>query len=79
MVILKEEVMDPWYLSKRFYAALIMIIVSIASLFGYQVDETIQNGIMEALTALGTLISVVLVVWSKLKEKGKNNAASKNP
>lgn len=69
--------MDPWYLSKRFYAALIMIIVSIASLFGYQMDETIQNGMMEALTALGTLISVVLVVWSKIKEKGKNDASTK--
>ncbi len=63
---------DPWWKSKRIYAAVVMVIALIASLFGYTIGEDQQGQIVEALTAIAAAVGAVLVVISKLLEKSKD-------
>ncbi len=63
---------DPWWKSKRIYAAVVMVIALIASLFGYTIGEDQQGQIVEALTVIAAAVGAVLVVISKLLEKSKD-------
>ncbi len=63
---------DPWWKSKRIYAAVVMVIALVASLFGYTIGEEQQGQIVEALTVVASGLGVILVVISKLLEKSKD-------
>ena len=64
--------MDPWYLSKRNYAALILVIVAFAKLFDIELDSQFQENLMDFLSTAGILVAGVLAAWSKYNE-GKND------
>lgn len=63
--------MDPWYLSKRNYAALILVIVALAKLFDIELDSQFQEKLMDFLSTAGILVAGVLAAWSKFNEKKK--------
>lgn len=63
---------DPWWKSKRIYAAVVMVLALVASLFGYSIGEDQQGQIVEALTAIAAGVGAMLVVVSKILEKGKD-------
>ncbi|MFA5387206.1 MAG: hypothetical protein WC322_02310 [Candidatus Paceibacterota bacterium] len=65
---------DPWYLSKRIYAAVVMVIALIASLFGLDLGEETQSSIVEAFVAIAAGVSALLAVWSKIREAKKAKA-----
>jgi len=67
----KEKEMDPWYLSKRNYAALILVIVAFAKLFDIELDSQFQENLMDFLSTAGILVAGVLAAWSKFNEKKK--------
>ena len=62
---------DEWYKSKRLYAAVVMVLALIASLFGYNIAEGVQEQLTEALVAVAAGVAAVLAVVSKLREKDK--------
>jgi hypothetical protein len=62
---------DPWYRSKRLLAAVVLVLSTLAGLFGYEVDALQQAGIVEAIATIGAAVAGLLVVWSKVKEKRK--------
>ena len=64
---------DPWYLSKRNYAALILVIVLGAKLFDVELDSEFKENLMNFLSAAGLLAAVVLNIWSKRNEKKKGD------
>lgn len=59
---------DPWWMSKRLYAALAAIVVIVASAVGLETD---QASVVEVLTVLGGALAGFLAFWSKLKERKK--------
>lgn len=63
---------DPWYASKRLIAGIAAIVALVAGLLGVEISE-VEIG--EALSALGSGVVAVLVVWSKIREKGKTEDA----
>jgi len=66
---------DEWFKSKRLYAAAVLIIATILAGFGVEVDAETQQVVVNNLTAIGVavaaLVSVVLDIWSKWKEREK--------
>jgi len=65
--------MDPWYLSKRNYAALILLIVTGAKLFDIELDSEFQENLMNFLSTAGIVVAGVLAIWSKRNEKKKDD------
>lgn len=63
--------MDPWYLSKRNYATLILLIVAAARLFDIELDSQFQENLMNFFTAAGVVVAGALTAWSKFNEKRK--------
>ena len=64
---------DPWYLSKRNYAALILLIVTGAKLFDIELDSQFHDDLMNFLSSAGIVIAGVLAIWSKRNEKKKGD------
>jgi len=66
---------DPWYVSKRVYAAVILIVATVLTGFRVDIDAETQEVLVTNMTAIGlagaALVSVVLDLWSKYKEKDK--------
>jgi len=62
---------DPWYLSKRNYAALILLIVTGAKLFDIELDSQFQENLMNFMSSAGIVVAGVLALWSKRNEKKK--------
>ena len=62
---------DPWYLSKRNYAALILLIVTGAKLFDIELDSQFQENLMDFMSSAGIVAAGILAVWSKRNEKKK--------
>ena len=66
---------DKWYVSKRLYAAVVLIVATIATGFGAELDAEAQEVIVSNLTAIGVagaaLVSVALDFWSKYSERDK--------
>jgi hypothetical protein len=63
--------MDPWYLSKRNYAALILLIVTGARLFDIELDSQFQERLMDFMSSAGVVAAGILAVWSKRNEGKK--------
>ena len=63
---------DPWYLSKRNYATLIMIIIAIASLFNIDLGEDFQGQMETFLTAGGSLAGIIINILSKIRSIQKD-------
>ncbi|HEX9972282.1 MAG TPA: hypothetical protein VGD14_09445 [bacterium] len=63
--------MDPWYLSKRNYTFLILLIVTGAKLFDIELDSQFQEDLMNFLSTAGIVVAGVLAAWSKYNEKKK--------
>jgi len=63
---------DPWYLSKRNYATLIMIIIAGASLFNIDLGEDFQSQMETFLTAGGSLVAILVNIISKMKSIQKD-------
>ena len=63
---------DPWYLSKRNYATLIMIIIAGASLFSIDLGEDFQGQMETFLTAGGSLAAILVNIISKMKSIQKD-------
>ena len=62
---------DEWYKSKRLYAAVVMVLALVASLFGYNLGEGTQEQLVDALVALAAGVGALLAIVSKVREKGK--------
>ena len=62
---------DPWLKSKRVWAAVLMCIVSVATLLGYDIPDETQSLLLEVLTTFGGVVAALIAIWSKIKE-GKN-------
>ena len=66
---------DPWYKSKRIYAAGVLIVATVLAGFGIEVDAETQELMIDNLTAVGAgvaaLVSAGLDIWSKIDEKNK--------
>lgn len=62
---------DPWYKSKRLYAAVLMVVAMMAGLFGWTITEEEQAAMAEILATVGTGIAALLAIISKILEKGK--------
>ena len=67
--------MDPQYKSKRLYAAGILVVATVASNAGIDIDPAAQGKLASYFTTMGTtiaaIVGVVLTVWSKWNEKKK--------
>ena len=63
---------DPWYLSKRNYATLIMVIIAGASLFNIDLGEDFQQQMESFLTAGGALVGIFINVLSKARSIQKD-------
>ena len=65
---------DVWYQSKRLWAAAVLIVATITAGFGVEISEDTQGVMVSNLTAIGVagsmLVSAVLDVWSKFKDRG---------
>ena len=63
---------DPWYLSKRIYAAAILIVATIAGYFSVEIDPETQAVIVDHAVAIAlafsALVSIFLDLWSKYRE-----------
>jgi len=62
---------DPWYKSKRLYAAVLMVVAMMAGLFGWTITEEEQAAMAEILATVGAGIAALLAIISKILEKGK--------
>ena len=66
---------DKWYVSKRLYAAAVLILATVVAGFGIDLDAETQEVIVSNLTAIGVagaaLVSVALDFWSKYNERDK--------
>ena len=66
---------DPWYISKRLYAAIVLILCTILASIGVEVDQDTQVLIVDNLVAVGTGVSMLiasgLAIWSKYNERDK--------
>jgi len=71
---------DKWYLSKRYFAALVLVASTAATVSGFDFTPDMQTILSENLAALGTagsmIVGVIAAVWSK-KNEGKKIAAAK--
>jgi len=65
---------DPWYLSKRNYATLIMIIIAVASMFNLDLGEDFQQQMETFLTAGGALVGIIINILSKVRSVQKDEA-----
>lgn len=63
---------DPWYLSKRTYAGVIMLVATVMGVFGYDIDHNLQANMTDILWTLAGGVSGVLALWSKVKETKAN-------
>ena len=63
---------DEWYKSKRLYAAVVMVLALIASLFGYNISEGMQEQIVEVFVTLAAAVGAGLAIISKIRESGKD-------
>lgn len=70
-----EITTDPWWASKRVYAAVMMVMAMLAQLFGYSIDDATQSGAAEALTAIAAGVGAILAAWSKIKEAKNTKTA----
>jgi len=72
--------MDPWYASKRLWAAGILVVTTVLVNFGVDVDAETQGKLAEYLTTVGAstaaIVAIILNGWSKFNEK-KKTAESK--
>lgn len=52
----------PWYLSKTIWAAVVSVLATIATFFGYPTDEalrqSITNGILQFVAALAGMVAI---------------------
>ena len=66
---------DKWYVSKRLYAAAVLILATVVTAFGIEIDAETQEVIVSNLTAIGVagaaLVSAFLDLWSKYNESKK--------
>lgn len=57
-----EEV-KPWYLSRTIWASVVVIVTSIAGLFGFTFDDAemteLVDGIMQAVVAVAALVALI--------------------
>jgi hypothetical protein len=59
---------DPWYRSKRTFSGAVMLLVMVLGIFGYDIDQTMQDNMVDILMAVAGAVSGSLALWSKIKE-----------
>jgi hypothetical protein len=65
---------DPWYLSKRNYATLIMVIIAGASLFNIDLGKDFEGQMETFLTAGGAIVGIIINILSKVRSVQKDEA-----
>jgi hypothetical protein len=68
---------DPWYLSKRTYAGVIMLVAMVLGVFGYDIDQDLQANMTDILWTLAGGVAGALALWSKVKETKATKANGK--
>lgn len=68
---------DPWYVSKRLAAAVVLIVATVVTYFGIELDPETQGVLVDNLVMVGTgvsaLVATILSLWSKYREGQKKD------
>lgn len=61
----------PWYLSKTIWAALVSIIATAATFFGFTIDDNLRESLSGGLLQLVTAIAGIVAIFGRVSASTK--------
>lgn len=61
----------PWYLSKTIWATLVSILATLASMFGFEVDDALRAGMTDALLQTVSTLAGIIAIFGRLSANSR--------